>query len=78
MADGDRGSGRTTEQMKDAPVGATFIWCNDRTSYAERLAKHLGRPDLRIKPLSWYLWDDGINVRGMSPHMVVIDHAAEV
>ena len=52
MADGDRGSGRTTEQMKDAPVGATFIWCNDRTSYAERLAKHLGRPDLRIKPLS--------------------------
>jgi hypothetical protein len=50
--DGQRGTGRTTKQMQDAPQGAIFVWCNEHTDYPRRLAKHLGRADLRIAPKS--------------------------
>ena len=45
----ERGTGRTTRQMENAPYGATFVWCsNHGLHYPRMLAKHLGRDDLII------------------------------
>ena len=68
----DRGAGKTTEQMKAAPVGAVFVWCNDRIEYARRLAHFLSRPDLKIKPRSWVRGGGWQGLRAA----VVVDHAA--
>jgi hypothetical protein len=51
--DSQRGTGRTTKQMRDAPQGAIFVWCNGHTDYPRALARHLGREDLRIEPRSF-------------------------
>lgn len=49
-----RQTGRTMRQMKDAPRGAVFVWCNAHLSYPRRLAKAIGRDDLLVVvPLSW-------------------------
>jgi hypothetical protein len=68
-----RQSGRTTQQMTDAPLGSVFVWCNSRTAYPRELAKTLGRDDLQVVPL---LWLDGRNVRGRTFNGVIVDHAA--
>jgi len=39
----DRGTGRTTRQMRDAPQGAVFVWpVWGSMGYASDLARHLG------------------------------------
>lgn len=38
--------GRTSQQLLDAPRGATFVWCTNNLSYVRALARHLGRTDL--------------------------------
>lgn len=43
-----RQTGVTTEQMKKAPEGATYVWPNTHLHYPRRLAEHLGRHDLVI------------------------------
>lgn len=43
-----RGTGRTTKQMKEAPRGAVFVWCNDNLSWPRNLALTHGRKDLQI------------------------------
>ena len=73
--DEDRGTGRTTAQIKAAPPNAVFLWpAHGSLSYVRDLAKRVGREDLRI-----------ISVENFSPEMVawrntpvVVDHAAEV
>lgn len=72
---GERGSGRTTAQMKAAPQNATFVWCNDHFMYARRLALAAKRPDLRVVPLSEARWPAN-SLRGT--RAIVIDHAAEL
>jgi len=49
-----RGSGRTSQQIKDAPQRAVFVWpvCGS-LQYAKDLARHLGREDLKIVSLYW-------------------------
>ena len=42
----DRQTGRTTQQMLDAPVGAVFVWCNSALTYPKILAHGLQRDDL--------------------------------
>lgn len=69
----DRQTGRTTQQMNDAPLGAVFVWRNSRTSYPMALAKTLGRDDLVVRPLSWL---ERRNVMGRTLPGVVVDHAA--
>jgi hypothetical protein len=68
----DRGTGRTTQQMKEAPPSAVFVWCNGAISYPQALAKSLGRDDLVIRPRSWLRL---INVIGRPRFRVVVDHA---
>ena len=69
---GDRGSGRTSEQMLADPQWAVFVWCNEQLIYPRQLAKRLHRRDLRIVGPSW-LEDEGW--RGSSFSAVVLDHA---
>ena len=69
----NRQTGRTTQQMKDAPVGAVYVWCNSQTGYPRQLAMAIGRDDLQVVP---FLWLDGRNVRGRTFKGVTVDHAA--
>ena len=77
MADLDaieRGSGRTTRQMQDAPGGALFVWCNAHLSYPTRLVRVLGRDDLRVVCPYWLELEDWQGCR----YSVVVDHAADL
>ncbi|WP_175784638.1 hypothetical protein [Burkholderia ambifaria] len=69
----DRGTGRTTRQMLDAPQHAVFVWCNDYLGYARDLVHHVGRPDLQVVSPSWLERDRGFGKCG-----IVIDHAARL
>lgn len=71
----DRGTGRTWNQIKNAPQGAVFVWCSHDTRHPTRLAKMAGRADLIIKPSSWLDWR---NVVGLTIPDVVIDHATRI
>ena len=44
----DRGTGRTTQQMREAPKDAVFVVFVDEISYARRLARALRRHDLLV------------------------------
>ena len=71
--DPDRGTGRTTRLMLEAPKGATFVWCGGSTHYAVDLSRHLGRTDLEIMPLHWLRME---SVMGRGFPGLVVDHAA--
>lgn len=74
MKDDDRGTGRTTKQMQEAPRGAIFVWCNGQLSFPRHLAAKLGRSDLRIEGPGFF----DIRVprfKGVTTP-VVVDHAA--
>ena len=75
VASGDRGSGRTSQQMLDAPPRAVFVCCKGMSGYAQCLANHLRRNDLRIVGPSW-LEDEGW--RGGDFSAVVLDHALQM
>jgi hypothetical protein len=68
--------GVTTQQMQQAPLGATFVWCNGHLQYPVLLAKKLGREDLIIRPMSWL--SKPCNVMGHGLRHVIIDHAARL
>jgi len=71
MDTGDRGTGRTTKQIKEAPQGAIFICPPDAFDYTRRLVHDLGRTDLRIERPSFF---DG-RWHGLRLP-IVVDHAA--
>lgn len=64
-----RGTSATTRAMQGAPHRAIYIWCNEVLDYPARLAKELGRSDLRIMRRSQLR-----TLQGVHAH-VVIDHA---
>ena len=74
LEEGARGTGRTTRQIKDAPPGAIYVWCNNRTEYPKMLALKLGRGDIEVVPPVWLVqgWV-GRTLTG-----IVIDHAARL
>lgn len=74
LVDPERGTGRTTAQIKDAPHGAYFVWCNDNTAYPTRLAIELGRRDLTIVAPR----DVPHVLAGRRKVAVVVDHAAKL
>lgn len=68
-----RSTGKTTEQLQDAPKGAIFVWCNDNVMYAQDLRAHLKRNDITIMPLRWL---DRCECAGN--RVVIVDHAAKL
>ena len=70
--------GLSTEQMKNAPRGAFYVWMNDLLGYPQRLARHLGREDLVIVAAQFMNVE---KVRGKKVDgedvALVIDHAVE-
>jgi len=64
--------GRTTEQIRNAPKSAIFIWCEDNAKYAKNLATSLHREDLTIAPKCWMTEK---NLRGNTFTDIVVDHA---
>lgn len=70
----ERGTGSTTKQIQDAPIGAVFVWCNAHVDYPKKLAKELGREDLKIVPRDWLdnRW------RGLELTAIVVDHATKL
>lgn len=77
MLNTSRGSGNTTRQMKSAPIGTVFVWCNGHIDYPKRLSVSLQRSDLKILRLS--VLDHGaLTLRGLEFSGLVIDHAAEL
>lgn len=76
-----KGMGYTRKQLDAAPEGAFFVWCIEDTRYPRELAWMLGRPDIQIKPASWWRGgsQSGFNahysLRGRRGAHIVIDHA---
>lgn len=70
--DSERGTGRTTKQIKDAPQGAVFVCPPCAVDYIRRLAEHLGRTDLRIERPDYFIRGRWLGLR----FHVVVDHAA--
>lgn len=69
-------AGATTTQMKEAPYGAVYIWRTKALSYPRKLAKSLGREDLKIIAAAHLC---NIHRRGdfkVRMSGVIIDHAA--
>ena len=72
MTDKKRGTGRTTKQMQDSPLGSIFIWHHSDLTYPKELSKNIGRSDLKIVSPNWLLtgWR-GVHLSGL-----VVDHFA--
>lgn len=69
-------NGSTTTQMQHAPHGAMYVWVEGSPlEYAQRLARRLGREDLKITPY-WRL-EQLDCLRGFRG-AIVIDHACHV
>lgn len=71
----ERGSGRTSRQMRRAPKGAVYIWPHAATlRYARKLARFHDRDDLELLAADWLA--ENINALSGKTCRVVIDHAA--
>lgn len=76
MPETNRGTGRTTLQLKTAPKGALYLWpAAGSITYAVRLARHLRRSDLDIRSIS-LLNDAAYQLRGRKFPAIILDHAA--
>ena len=67
-----RRSGTTTQQMINCPHGSIYLWPNNKLYYPERLARDLGRDDIKIYSYNRFVRDT-MNQR--TPHAIIIDHA---
>jgi hypothetical protein len=69
--DQDRGTGRTTKQLKEAPQGAVFLVRSySMAQYTRRLALYLKRNDISVQPLQWLHSDSWLGRK----HYVIVDH----
>lgn len=71
-SDSERGTGRTTKQMREAPQHAVFVTFVDELSYARRLARALKRDDLLV--IGAYEIERRL-LGGRTP--VIVDHALQ-
>lgn len=62
----------TTNQIKNAPQNALYVWPSGNFNYVSALARHLGRTDLQIVS-SNYAFHGGFLLSWGGP--VVFDHA---
>lgn len=69
-----RNTGWTSLQIRNAPRGAVFVWCNNHLGYVRDLARHLDRGDLEIVGLD--ALDVSSRLMGRNLSGIVLDHAA--
>ena len=75
MQDPNRGTGRTTKQIKEAPLRALFIApTHHAVNYTKRLARSLGREDLEILSPS-VLQNAAERLHGRTIDALIYDHA---
>lgn len=74
----DRGTGRSTRQMKAAKRDAVFVIRHTSSKrYYTDLAKHIGRTDLRIKSIAEFV-DRAWAYGGCRFTDIVLDHAVKL
>lgn len=73
--DYDRGTGRTTRQMKRAKEGSIYIWLSSSLDYPKQLAQKNLRPDLEIVDSSWLTYE---RWRGRRFSDIILDHACKL
>lgn len=61
----------TATAMMQAPHGATYVWCNQKTWYAMELRRFLKRADLHIEGQRWLDTNAPHSMRGQ----IIVDHA---
>jgi hypothetical protein len=72
--DRERGTGRTTEQLKAAPACAIYLWpVQQSVGYVRHLAHQLGRDDLEIRHIR--ALDEPQRFQGLRRLNIVVDHA---
>ena len=77
MDESQRGQGFTTMQMRNAPIGALYVWpVAGSINYAVDLARGIGRDDLKIVPAS-ILDRSAERLRGTRWPAIILDHACE-
>lgn len=67
-----RQTGQTFKQMRAAPQGAVFIWCNAQLDYPRRVAIDAGRTDLVVVAPHWV---ESMAWQGRILPGIVTDHA---
>jgi hypothetical protein len=72
--DPNKQSGRTTQQMLDAPPNAIYVWCNSLPEYPKKLARQLNRPDIKVVSAAWVLREENWKGFERDTHHVVLDH----
>ena len=68
-----RFTGKTTKQMKDAPLNSIYIWVHTDLYYPRALATYLNRTDLDIVPPHWlndFKWEGKIFSGIIADHAV--------
>jgi len=73
----ERQSGWTSQQMREAPQGAVYVWCNAHLDYPRDLARHLRREDLVIVAPHQIEWPETTRYRTRRSG-IVLDHAARL
>jgi hypothetical protein len=71
----ERGTGRTTRQILEAPRDAIFVCPNVEVGYSQRIAHRVGRPDIKFVPPNW-IGERLVSHGGGKP--VVLDHATQL
>ena len=75
-SDDMRGSGRTTQQLQELPMGSLFIvGTPSQRDYTKALAHRLGRQDLFIKTIDECRFPHSA-IAGMEFPAAAVDHAA--
>lgn len=59
----------TSGQMLEAPLGAFYIWPNDKLHYPKRLARWLDRGDLKVVSPGWLVRDVPL-----ADKLIILDH----
>jgi hypothetical protein len=70
-----RRTGRTTKLIQDAPMYSIFIWCSADLNIPKKMARELGREDLRVESLSFIRPG---SLRGLEQPITLDHHAYDV
>jgi hypothetical protein len=72
-----KGTGITTRQIRNAPPRAIYLWVDGRTTYAQKLAEHLGRSDISVVSYVW-LFHHSVIAGYDVARPIVVDHAVNM